>query len=344
MDYFILGLDCDCGGVTFAEFDLSSLHCNSFILRREQLYRPSHTNVLPFIWFPETQRAAFLVRMSVDCALRSPTCGVSRSRRHKLNLVPQVRPYLHSSLRERMIARPFLTTIEKKWLTYQLLNALTQCHRAGVVHGDIKSNNVLVTSWNWLVLTDFTGLKPTYLPEDNPADLSFFFDDDYDRRCYVAPERFYDGKTAEAARPKGECTPAMDMFSTGCVTAELFLDGGSLFQISQLLAYRKGDYEPSAALSKLDDEHIRDMVSRMIGLSPSSRPDVSSLMSPSAGVFPLYFGHLQDLSWRSVGSLDPDEVPLSVPRHPYDSYATPDQLLLRQAPAPGLLTGSVPST
>jgi hypothetical protein len=28
---------------------------------RQKLYRPSHTNVLPFIWFPETQRAAFLV-------------------------------------------------------------------------------------------------------------------------------------------------------------------------------------------------------------------------------------------------------------------------------------------
>jgi phosphoinositide-3-kinase regulatory subunit 4 len=57
-----------------------------------------------------------------------------------------------------------------------LITFFVQCHRAGVVHGDIKSNNVLVTSWNWLVLADFTGLKPAYLPEDNPADLSFFFD------------------------------------------------------------------------------------------------------------------------------------------------------------------------
>jgi serine/threonine protein kinase len=57
-----------------------------------------------------------------------------------------------------------------------VLTFTLQCHRAGVVHGDIKSNNVLVTSWNWLVLADFTGLKPAYLPEDNPADLSFFFD------------------------------------------------------------------------------------------------------------------------------------------------------------------------
>jgi hypothetical protein len=38
----------------------------------------------------------------------------------------QVRPYINMSLRERMHARPFLTVIEKKWLAYQLLNALNQ--------------------------------------------------------------------------------------------------------------------------------------------------------------------------------------------------------------------------
>lgn len=34
-----------------------------------------------------------------------------------------------------------------------------------VCHGDIKSENVMVTSWNWLLLTDFASFKPTYLPE-----------------------------------------------------------------------------------------------------------------------------------------------------------------------------------
>ena len=44
-------------------------------------------------------------------------------------------------------------------------------------HGDIKMENVMVTSWNWVMLTDFSAtFKPTALPEDNPADFSYFFD------------------------------------------------------------------------------------------------------------------------------------------------------------------------
>ena len=105
--------------------------------------------MLPYTWVVETQRAAFLVRA-----------------------------YVHMSLRERVKARPFLTLLEKKWLAFQLLTALKQCDEAGLVHGDVKANNVMVTSWNWLSLSDTSGLKPSYLPEDNPADLSFFFDDE----------------------------------------------------------------------------------------------------------------------------------------------------------------------
>ena len=52
-----------------------------------------------------------------------------------------------------------------------------QAHKHGVCHGDIKMENVMVTSWNWVMLTDFSAtFKPTALPEDNPADYSYFFD------------------------------------------------------------------------------------------------------------------------------------------------------------------------
>jgi phosphoinositide-3-kinase regulatory subunit 4 len=44
-----------------------------------------------------------------------------------------------------------------------------QAHERGVCHGDIKCENVLVTSWNWIFITDFACYKPTYLPADNPV-------------------------------------------------------------------------------------------------------------------------------------------------------------------------------
>jgi len=45
-------------------------------------------------------------------------------------------------------------------------------------------------SWNWVILCDFASFKPTFLPEDNPADFSYFFDTSRRRTCYLAPERF----------------------------------------------------------------------------------------------------------------------------------------------------------
>ena len=60
-----------------------------------------------------------------------------------------------------------------------------------MAHGDIKSENILVTSWNWVYVSDFASYKPTFLPLDDPSDFSFFFDTSGRRSCYIAPERFY---------------------------------------------------------------------------------------------------------------------------------------------------------
>lgn len=89
-----------------------------------------------------------------------------------------------------------MTIIEKKWIAYQLLRGVADSHARNVYHGDIKTENVLVTSWNWAFLVDYAFYKPTYLPEDNPADFSFFFDTSHRRTCYIAPERFYKSGTA----------------------------------------------------------------------------------------------------------------------------------------------------
>lgn len=87
-----------------------------------------------------------------------------------------MREYVNLSVYQRIFTRPFLSPVEKKWITFQILYALHQAHKFGVCHGDIKLENIVITSWNWVLLTDFASFKPTYLPEDNPADYSYFFD------------------------------------------------------------------------------------------------------------------------------------------------------------------------
>ena len=77
-----------------------------------------------------------------------------------------VRPYFKYNLYERIGTRPFLTPIEKKWIAFQLLKALSQCHFVGICHGDVKCENLMITSWNWLYLTDFACFKPTFIPEN----------------------------------------------------------------------------------------------------------------------------------------------------------------------------------
>lgn len=198
-----------------------------------------------------------------------------------------VRQYVHTSLYDRISIRPFLESVEKKWIAFQLLCALRDCQERKVFHGDIKAENVLVTSWGWVYLTDFAStFKPAYLPADNPADFSFYYDTSGRRSCYLAPERFLaEGQQA----PGTDVQWNMDIFSLGCVLAELFTET-TTFSLYQLYEYRKGEYDPTLSLLKIDDIHIRSLIGSMIRLNPEERCFAMDYLDEYKDkAFPLYF-------------------------------------------------------
>jgi phosphoinositide-3-kinase regulatory subunit 4 len=200
-----------------------------------------------------------------------------------------VRQYVFSSVYDRLSTRPFLEDIEKKWIVYQLLCAMRDCHARNVYHGDIKTENLLVTSWNWLYLTDFSSsFKPTNLPEDNPADFSFYFDTSARRTCYLAPERF--GTAGGGQDLQIDMNWSMDIFSVGCVIAEIFLEG-PIFSLSQIFKYRSGEYSPEHThLNKIEDPEVREMIMSMIQLDPEKRYSAEQYLSIyRATIFPEYF-------------------------------------------------------
>ncbi|XP_026083816.1 phosphoinositide 3-kinase regulatory subunit 4-like isoform X1 [Carassius auratus] len=220
------------------------------------------------------------------------------------------RQYVRDNLYDRISTRPFLNNVEKKWIAFQLLNAVDQAHKSGVRHGDIKTENVMVTSWNWVLLTDFASFKPTYLPEDNPADFNYFFDTSRRRTCYIAPERFVDGSmfatesdqttplvdlSSNSQRTRGELKQPMDIFSAGCVIAELFTEGVPLFDLSQLLAYRKGLFQTEQVLMKIEDRSIRELVAQMVQREPEKRLTAEEYLKQQRGkAFPdIFYTFLQ---------------------------------------------------
>ncbi|KAL3314760.1 General transcription factor II-I repeat domain-containing protein 1, partial [Cichlidogyrus casuarinus] len=118
--------------------------------------------------------------------------------------VTLTRDFIEQSLLDRIHTRPFISTIEKEWISYQILRSLEQLHGTSITinisesvhtqqlcHGDIKAENILITSWGWVMLVDPSPFKPVYLPADDPTLFTFFFDNSRRRACYLAPERLH---------------------------------------------------------------------------------------------------------------------------------------------------------
>ncbi|KPJ19703.1 Phosphoinositide 3-kinase regulatory subunit 4 [Papilio machaon] len=218
-----------------------------------------------------------------------------------------MREYCKCSVYDRMSTRPFLTVLEKKWITFQVLYALHRMHKLGICHGDIKLENIMVTSWLWVLLTDIASFKPTFLPDDNPADFSYFFDTSRRRLCYVAPERFVkapdpsyrpsgDDRTgglllSESPCKVGELLPSMDIFSAGCALLELWNEGTPALDLPGLLAYRNGEDRPSTmTLPEGSEPGLRELLHSMTERNPKDRKSAEIYLDEARGkLFPEYF-------------------------------------------------------
>ncbi|KAI0822421.1 hypothetical protein BC628DRAFT_1429686 [Trametes gibbosa] len=209
-----------------------------------------------------------------------------------------IRQWVASNLYDRISTRPFLSPVEKKWIAFQILNGLRDARNRKVSHGDIKSENILVTSWNWVYVSDFASYKPTFLPLDDPSDFSFFFDTS-GRRSSTTPD--INAKKSRLAvedtegRRDGKVTEAMDCFSVGCVIAELFLEGKPLFTLSELFKYREGELKLDTQLGAIEEDGVRDLIKQMVGIDPATRPTFDTLLHTSRGAVnaPALFSNAQ---------------------------------------------------
>lgn len=296
---FLKSIICRVDGVSGNAPGVSDASKDGIALVKVYLKRPGA--------FPDLRAHERMVQEIRDAlttpAPRLPHCWPFTRALETSNAVYLMRQFCHASLLERLSARPFMTDGERAWIAYQLLHAVADAHARGVVHGDIKCENVLVTSWGWCFLCDFASYKPAEMPADNPAVFTYFFDSDGRRRCCIAPERFSDKMTSVSENMLDDeppvLHPAADIYSLGCTLAELYTDGKALFDLSGALAYKRGEHSPLDAISsRVENDLARAMISSMVVIDPNKRFSAESYLAKyeDSKLFPSYFKRLHAFS------------------------------------------------
>lgn len=169
------------------------------------------------------------------------------------------RQFVCNSLPERFKWMPHgLHEVEKYWLIFQVLKSVEQLHEKGMVHGDIKPENFVVTSYDWLFLTDIHEYKHVLIDNENLEEYNKLYGYlDNNRRCYVAPEKWYSAKQNPNQKTDLEALKRMDLFSAGCVIYEILTQGEHLFDLEKLQEFRteclKGKTQAKNEENKLTD-------------------------------------------------------------------------------------------
>jgi serine/threonine protein kinase len=226
-----------------------------------------------------------------------------------------VRQFFGRNLYDRLYSNPHLTSVHQQWFAVQILLAVAQLHSIGLIHGDIKSENVFIVGSFHAILTDLsTFIKPVYLPLNDPvAATSMFFESGVKRRrCFVAPERFNEKLTSRVLDEHGrrmtffdkEFTTdfmKMDLFSTGLTIAEMVLEGQHVIDLPELLSFRSGQFSLSSVLEKIPDPTIRSLVEQLTQLNPANRPvSAVSCLGPLVAPFASLMLPLMTLSSHPI--------------------------------------------
>jgi serine/threonine protein phosphatase PrpC len=139
----------------------------------------------PLVASVDTYRTAFVREAWVGARVNSPWLG------HVIELPPgrqtglyTVMPLYQGELLEtRLTRRPGLGLEEGRNIAIKLARAAAALHRAGIIHRDIKPDNVILESGGALKLIDFGVVRIPGLEEAPPEDIP-------GTAAYMAPEMF----------------------------------------------------------------------------------------------------------------------------------------------------------
>ena len=120
-------------------------------------------------------------------------------------------------------------------------------------------------------MADLTTYKPVMMMDDDLNRYNMYFGDlENNTRCYLAPERWLTPpQTLEDPTNPSQLDPSMDIFSAGCVIAEIICDGLPLFTLPRLQQYRIEAFDLRGELtSRIEDDDVVNLLMSMLNRDP----------------------------------------------------------------------------
>lgn len=240
------------------------------------------------------------------------------------------------TLRQLLTAEKRLPIARAVHIARQIASALASAHGAGVVHRDLKPDNVMLVESSveadWIKVLDFGVAK--LRTEDVPEETAITrFGTVFGTPEYMSPEQAL-GQAVDASS---------DLYALGIMIYEMLI-GRTPFADSQLVnVLSRQITEQPAPLPGTVLPALRQLVLQLLEKQPSARPASAELVVERLDeLIPQMHSlvdrdsesALDDRSARSVASIGESETVLRAARGPGESLASASTL---PAPAPGLV-------
>jgi len=178
------------------------------------------------------------------------------------------------------------------YLLEQIAGALAEAHEAGLVHRDVKPDNVLLTQSGWkpdhVKVVDFGLVKDV---QDGRADVTA------DNHIVGTPRYL----APEVIRGAAEPDPRSDLYALGCVayfllTGEHVFDGATVVEIASL--HLTEAPEPPSVRGAEPSPQLEALVMRCLEKDPQARPQSAEALRRALEATPEHDGWSRDEAAR----------------------------------------------
>ncbi|KAF1763189.1 hypothetical protein GCK72_011455 [Caenorhabditis remanei] len=193
-----------------------------------------------------------------------------------------------------------LTVNDARYYSASLLDVLVHIHSLGIIHRDIKSENVLIKEDGRILLTDFGSAKILKDFSQNKNDTNT--QEKREERQPTGRRRSFVG-TAQFVTPElltaELMSPASDIWSFA-VTLYQFLDGKFPFEdVSEYLIFRRIQAVLYQFSDDFSDENAKDLIERVLIKEPSAR-----LTSDQIKKHKFY----ESIDWNKLAEIQPPNI------------------------------------